>query len=812
MGRFSVFATTVLTLCLSQEVCRADEAINFDGFIRPFLARHCQDCHGAAAQEGNLRLDNLSPAFSDRRSAERWATVLRKLRAGEMPPKEEPQPEQQSLESITDWVEHQLVAADVHRRRTQGRVVLRRLNRVEYENTIRDLLAIDIDLKDALPEDGTAHGFDNIGHALSLSSVLLERYLEAADAALDAAIQTGPRPETRKARYSYKDERRVKDHKSYLPVDDALVFFSSGYSPTEINQFRASADGNYRIRVSAYAYQSDVHQTFRVYGSYGASTHLVGHFDVDPQPTVAEMVSRLGYRTTIRVVPYGTYLRKWNAAASETGPGVAVQWVEIEGPLIDQWPPASHTRLFGELPIEVVNSEEVRRNRRIKPRLEVVSDNPESDASAILARVLPKMFRRPVTTAMAEPYLEMILTTLDDGYTFQEAVRVGLKAALCSPDFLYLAMPESAPASLVPTDAFGLPLNDYELAARLSYFLWSSMPDDELFALAAAGTLSQQNTLREQTERMLNDPRAARFTSNFVGQWLDLREIDFTSPDAMLYPEFDELLKVSMVKETELFFDELLKHDLSVLNFVDSDFAILNERLARLYGIPDVIGHDRFQKVSLSEDSPRGGVLTQASVLKVTANGTNTSPVLRGVWVLDNILGKPAPPPPANVPAVEPDIRGATSIRDQLAKHRQIESCASCHRHIDPAGFALEQFDVIGGLRTNYRSIGEGAPASELINGRRVRYRIGLPVESGDIMPDGEQFRDVREFKQLLLRDRRQIVRCVAEKLMAYATGGGISFADHAGIEKIVTGVDSQGSGLRSLIHEVIQSSVFQHK
>lgn len=809
MSRFSILVTAVLTLCSSREICRADEAVNFDGFVRPFLAQHCQECHGEDAQEGNLRLDDLAPAFSERRPAEHWATVLRKLRTGEMPPKDEPQPELQDVESVSDWIERQLISADVERRRTQGRVVLRRLNRVEYENTIRDLLAIDIDLKEALPEDGKAHGFDNIGGALNISSVLLERYLEAADAALDAAIQTGPRPETIKRRYSYLAERRVKDHKSYLPVDDALVFFSSGYSPTEINQFRAPSDGNYRIRVSAYAYQSEAHQTFRVYGRYGASSHLIGHFDVDPKPTVAEMVSRLGAKTTVRVVPYATYLKRWNQAASETGPGVAVQWVEIEGPLIGQWPPASHTFLFGDLPIKVVNAEEIRRNRRIKPQLEVVSNAPESDAAAILARVLPKMFRRPVSASEAGPYLAMIRSKLADGYSFQDAVRVGLKAALCSPEFLYLDTPETSP---LDTAAFGLPLNNYELASRLSYFLWSSMPDDELFAFAAAGTLRQPHILREQTERMLNDPRADRFTENFVGQWLNLREIDFTSPDAMLYPEFDELLKVSMVKETELFFDELLQNDLSVLNFVDSDFAILNERLAQLYDISGVVGHDQFRKVQLPEESPRGGVLTQASVLKVTANGTNTSPVLRGVWVLDNILGEPAPPPPANVPAVEPDIRGAISIRDQLARHRQIESCASCHRHIDPAGFALEQFDVIGGFRTNYRSVGEGEPVSAQINGRRVRYRAGLPVESGDTLADGRQFRDVREFKDLLLRDERRIVRCVAEKLTAYATGEGIGFADHIEIESIVDQVEFSGSGLRSLIHEVIQSPVFRHK
>lgn len=797
MSRFAILMSVVLGFW--NPICHADDPVSFEATIQPFLAQHCIDCHGAEAQEGNVRLDDLRDTFSEKSPAEHWLNVLRKLSAGEMPPQDQPQPESADIASVTDWIEQQLIKADQERQQTQGRVVLRRLNRVEYENTIRELLAIDIDLKETLPEDSTAHGFDNIGDALNVSSVLLERYLEAADSALAAAIQTGPRPQTVKARYSYKDERRVKDHRSYLPVDDALVFFSSGYSPTEINQFHAPIDGNYRIRVSAYAYQSDAHQTYRVYGRYGASTHLVGYFDVDQQPTVSEMISRLGARTTIRIVPYGTFLKKWNAAASESGPGVAVQWVEVEGPLIDQWPPESHTRLFDDLPIEVVNADEFKRNRRIKPRHEVVSTDPESDASTILKRMLPKIFRRPVSASQAQPYLAIILARLADGYTFQEAVIVGLKAALCSPEFLYFDESHST-------------LNDFQLASRLSYFLWSTMPDDKLFELAESGLLRKPSVLHQQVERMLEDPRAVEFTRNFVGQWLDLRQIDFTSPDAMLYPEFDELLKVSMVKETELFFDELLKHDMSVMNFVNSDFTIINERLARLYGIDGVTGHDEFRKVNLQADSLRGGLLTQASVLKVTANGTNTSPVLRGVWVLDNILGQPAPPPPANVPAVEPDIRGATTIRDQLAKHRQIESCASCHRRIDPAGFALEQFDVIGGFRENYRSIGEGDPVGTEVNGRRVRYRKGLPVQTADVMPEGERFRDVREFKQLLLKDKRQIARCVTEKLMTYATGGGIGFADHAEIERIVDRTKLKNYGLRSLIHEVVQSKVFRNK
>ena len=329
--------------------------------------------------------------------------------------------------------------------------------------------------------------------------------------------------------------------------------------------------------------------------------------------------------------------------------------------------------------------------------------------------------------------------------------------------------------------------------------------------MASERKLRDPAVLRSQTERLLNDPRSVALTKNFLGQWLELREIDDTSPDRILYPEFDELLKVSMVRETELFFEELLKHDLSVLNFIDSDFTIINERLARHYGIDDVRGQE-FRRVSFRADSKRGGVITHASVLKITANGTNTSPVLRGVWLLDKLLGDPVPPPPANVPAVEPDIRGATSIRDQIARHRQDESCGVCHRKIDPAGFALENFDVIGGWRQNYRSVGDGERVNVEVNGRGVRYKRGPAVDAGDVFPDGRRFSGIDQFRSLLLNDKARITRGIADQLLTYSTGGPVQFADHEEVEAIVKQVAAKKYGLRSLIHEVVQSSIFRNK
>jgi hypothetical protein len=473
-------------------------------------------------------------------------------------------------------------------------------------------------------------------------------------------------------------------------------------------------------------------------------------------------------------------------ADSYEGPGVAVQWVEVEGPLHESWPPPSHRRIFGEL----------EQKRTTGNRVEVVSNDPAADAERILRGFVRRAYRRAVTDDDIKPFLKLVKARLDEKQSFEQAVRVGLKAVLVSPEFLFL---REKPGKL----------GDFALASRLSYFLWSTMPDDELFTLAEEHKLGQPETLRKQVERMLKDPKAKAFTENFVGQWLRLREIDATAPDARLYPEFDDMLKASMLREPYLFFDELLANNRSLTNFVASDFTFLNGRLAKHYGISGIDGWE-FRKVALPADSHRGGVLTMAGVLKVTANGTNTSPVTRGAWVLDRILNAPPPPPPDGVPAVEPDIRGATTIREQLAKHRAVPSCATCHTKIDPPGFALESFDVIGGWRENYRSLGKGEPVT--VEGRRMPYHKGPKVDPTGELADGDKFRDIDEFKQLLLKDKDRLARALAEKLLTYATGRAPEAADKPEIDAIVRAVREKKYGLRALVHEVVQSKVFRNK
>ncbi len=783
----------------------------FEAVVRPLFEKHCAECHGAKKQKGGMRVDELQPKFDAPDTAARWLRVMERIEAGEMPPKDEDRPPADAVKKVAGWIDANLFAADTARSTREGRGRVRRLNRVEHEYTLHDLFGIDTPLKGLLPEDGMALGFDKVGQALDLSSVLMERYLQAADAALDAAIVHEARPPSIHERFTYAGdnintniERDIGDGPQFARV----FFLATGNPPTQLRKFKAPAAGHYRFRVGAYAFQSDKPLTYRIYTSElfkrNAESMLVGHFRASPledgEYPVIEFEERLDAGQTIKFLPYGIGADIYRiGAATYSGAGLAVQWVDVEGPLYDTWPPTSHTRLFGDLPLgPVLSSGSATPKRTAAPRYGVVSTHPPADAEKIIREFVPRAFRRQVTDEEIVPFVSLADQRLAAGYDFEKAVRVALKAVLCSPEFLLL---DERPGRLT----------DDAIASRLSYFLWSSCPDDQLLRLAAARKLSTPENLHAQVERMLQDPKAARFTKNFTGQWLNLRDIDATVPDKMLYPEFDEYLKASMLGETESFFDDVLRNDRSVMTFVDSDFTFVNERLAKHYGIDEVSGSE-FRKVSLPAGSHRGGVLGQAAVLKVTANGTTTSPVLRGKFVADKILGEPPPGPPTGVPAVEPDIRGAVTIREQLAKHREIGQCASCHVKIDPLGFALENYDVIGGWRGNYRSLGEGAHVDTRNRNQGVRYRLGLKVDAADILPDGRTFQDVDEFKKLIAANPDRIARCLAEKLIVYATGSGIGYADRRAIKDIVDSVRPDNYGLRSLVHAIVQSPVFLNK
>ena len=464
------------------------------------------------------------------------------------------------------------------------------------------------------------------------------------------------------------------------------------------------------------------------------------------------------------------------------GEGIALKTMTIDGPLLDSWPPPSTRQLLTG--VEFDEDGEVR-----------LTKDPYAHIVDIVSAFAPRAFRRPLNEdeGELEAYASLAKPLLDDGRPFLEAVRVPLRAMLSAPMFLYHA-----------GDAG--PLDDFGLATRLSYFLWRSMPDDALLAAAHSGRLSDPEVLHTQVERMLDDPKAARFVKDFTGQAFRLYELRATSPDPGLYPEYDDLLGQAMEQETELFFGELIAKDLGAGSLIDADFTFVNRRLADHYGITGIAGQ-QMRKMMLPADSPRGGLLTQASVHKITANGTTTSPIPRGNFVLANLLGQPAPPPPAAVDIPESDTRGTTTIREQLDAHRSSPVCASCHRVIDPPGFALESFDPIGGFRTNYRVVG-----GEWNRGG-VPYTEGPPVDASGVTPDGNPFAGVEEYKRLMLQnDIDQVARHIASSMVVFSTGAEIDFADREAVEQIVEQGRNDGHPVRTMIHRVVGSDLFRSR
>ncbi len=794
--------------------------------VSGFIDKHCVECHDGDVKKGGLDLTALAWKLDERGSLDAWVEIFDRVAKGEMPPTKKARPEPKEKSAFLTELEKPLRESQSRQQAVSGRTVLRRLNRTEYENTVHDLLGIATPLKQILPEDSLMHGFDTVAEGLRFSQLQIEKYLEAADAALDAAIVLSQKPEGLKKRFDYKEEEGVRKNLAtpagtvtekntvksvhrvmYRELSDALVLFNTADYLSGLKQVRIPAPGTYRIRISGYAFQSDGKPiTLHIYShNYRAKT-LLSYCELPAdKPRLFEFTAKLdgGEHFVINSEDVGQDKHGksiHNVQANDfTGAGVAVQWFEVEGPLVDTWPPPSVKWAMGDVPLKTLPP--YKRKDRFGKSIgfELAPPDAKAAISAGLTQFAARAFRRPLEPGETDRFTRLATDSLDAGETFENAMRVGLRALLTSPQFLLF---EERPGRL----------EDFALASRLSYFLWSTMPDLELMRVAGEKNLTQPEVLRAQVERMLKSEKARSFTTNFVGQWLDMRGIDATSPDKRLYPEFDMVLKVSMVAEAEAFFDEVLTKNLPVRNFIDSDFVMLNRRLAEHYGIDGVEG-EQFRRVSLAPGSPRGGVLAQAGVLKVTANGTVTSPVLRGAWVLKRLLGQPASPPPPNVGSIEPDTRGTTTIREQLAKHRDSETCASCHANIDPPGFALECFDVIGGWRETYRAQDQGSKPTRKVKGLDIwQYKDGLPVDASGELSDGRTFSGITEFKKLLLTQEDQVMSALASKLVIYSTGAGTQFADRPVIDSIVRQTRKKGGGLRSLVHAVVESPLFLSK
>jgi cytochrome c553 len=809
-------------------------------FLQPFIKTYCVACHGPEKQEGKLRLDTLATDFSQAEVARQWVEVMDQLNRGEMPPDDRPRPDTVAQQQIVKWIAAELRAAERQSRSSGGRVVLRRMNRTEYANTIRDLLAIHFlpgeSPLDFLPPDGRADGFDKGSSALMLDPSLLDKYYEVAQRIAAQAIVIGPPPfATYRNRFELEDTAKrgsirymcaqpgfqCREHDVVVMEGGTRSFDDLFYPGTKQNGGRGKRipiKGMYAVRVRAAADRGgkDEPVTMQVVREGGGEGVLLETIVDAPEaePKVYEVIMplgtdggefsvRIGKQTRFRGYSqaYGHMERAIEKAGNDQNfgeimrirgrmlaegivsgsmpnpevldlkavPKLFVDWIEIEGPLYEQWPPRSHDIVMGTAKDAAQDVQRVR---------------------AIFTRFLPRAFRRPVAEQEVEPFVKLVQQELDSGAKFEEAIRVGLAAVLTSPKFIYLFEPSSESRR---------GLNDDELASRLSYFLWSSLPDERLFELAAAGKLNEPKTLAAEVERMLKHDRSSALVNGFGAQWLRTDEFRNFKPDEKLYTAYNDKLGAAMVQQSLGFFEHVLRSDLPVTSFLDSDFTLINERLARFYGIDGVEG-EAFRVVKLPADSPRGGLLGQAGVMLRGSDGNRTKPVTRGVYVREVLFNDPPDPPPPNVGEIEPNIQGKNlTVRDRLLQHQQIEACAACHRSIDPYGLALENFNVIGQWRDQQ-------------DGENFRGGQRPKIDASSKLPNGDEFTTFAEFKSLLKQQHPRFRQALAEKLLSYALGRPVEPLDRPTIDQMTTAAVASDDSLRSLIQALVASEAFRTK
>jgi len=749
--------------------------------VAAFLEGHCVECHDADVKKGGLDLTTLTFDKLDAASLTTWQHIFERVRDGEMPPKKKPQPDKNEKDLFLAALKAPLLEIDQADIAANGRVRSRRLTRVEYEHTMHDLLGIDIPLKTLLPEDRASHGFETVADGQQLSHHQLARYLDVADLALDEAFDRAKKGDATYAKHhtpemliknrggNYRGPDLRKGESITWPI--GLQFF--GRTPTW-----APASGWYRITLRGVR---GINPTAdgAVWGTLRSGTcesnapllFMIGLVEATATPRDVTFEAWIEENHRLELRPNDGTHKRAPTGAKGGNVSFAGRNLEKEG-----YAGIAHRGIDIERIYPVANAEGVQKKLFGGDGLEALK---AENFDKLVHRFATRAFRRPVTEAQSAPYREIAAKSLQEGDSVLEALRAAYRAILCSPRFLtFIESPG--------------PLDDHAIASRLSFALWCSMPDQELLDLANQNKLHDPQTLTQQVERLLSHSKAKRFITSFTDQWLKLNQIDFTTPDTRLFRDFDPVVQESMLQETRSYFTELLRRDLSITNFIDSDFAFLNGRLARHYKADLALqSGEGLQKVSLKPEAKRGGLITQGAILKVTADGTSTSPVVRGVFINERILGNHIPPPPPGVPAIEPDIRGATSIRDQLDKHRNNESCASCHQTIDPPGFALENYDPVGIWRPGYGKDGKGAK-----------------IDPSGLTPEGATFTDLATWQQIYTKQPQQLARGFATHFLTYATGAPPRFSDEAALDDIA----KKATNVRSIIREVILSGVFRRK
>ncbi|MHC4877122.1 MAG: DUF1592 domain-containing protein [Planctomycetota bacterium] len=780
-------------------VCAA--APEFLKDVLPILKARCVSCHGPDEQSSSIRLDNLSTdLIKDRRAAENWHEVLNVLNRGEMPPEDEPQLTKAERQVLTGWLTQAINDAVEAQRRSSGRVVMRRLNQIEYQNTMIDLLGLDMDYARDLPPDSVSEdGFTNNGESLQMSALQLEYYLDAARRALDRVIVSGPAPQVHDYEFT---ESNVKGWLRQVERSNRLGR-QQAFLGTMVDKY--PEEGEFRIRVTLTA---DIKPEkglplLEVSVGYRPDTKVLFH-PVEVVEVTSEDEQTFEFRGRLENHPLpvrgqgkfpGLVVRLRNLyddgsplpkadpdkkdrkrgdvyPVEEALPSLQIKKVQFTAPVFDQWPPALHRRILFDS--------------------ELRDTDENAYVSEVLRRFMSRAFRRPASDAEVGAMAEFYQSISPEFPSFEETIRETLAMVLIQPESLYLLEPAGDEKRAV---------SDWELASRLSYFLWSTMPDDELVDLASRGQLRQPKVLTAQVERMLEDERAKRFVRQFANQWLHLDVVDSVAISRDYYPRFDDSLKDDMRTESQELIGHLIRSDASALDLLASDYTMLNERLARHYGVDGVYGQS-FRPVKLPADQHRGGLLGHASVLLAGSTGQDSHAVRRAVWIRDRLLNDPPAAPPPNVPGLDPaDPKFLKlSIREQLVVHRGTEACANCHQGIDPWGIALENFDAVGLWRTEIRR-GTG------------RNRQTLPVVANDTLPNGQELNGADSLREYLVKERRDdFVRSLVSRLLTYSLGRRLELADRGVVEELSREFGQNGYRMRSLIHAIVASEPFLTK
>ena len=739
----------------------APEDATFKQKILPFVQKYCLDCHNADKAAGGLTLDGYVSESHARKDRKTWLEVQHRLAAGDMPPKKKKeQPGKDEKAFVIDWIENTLTKIDCGTR-DPGRVTLRRLNRAEYNNTIRDLCGVDFKPADDFPSDDVGYGFDNIGDVLSFQPVLLEKYMAAADKVLTTALTL---PEiTPSTKQTFRAQNLItvpRAAKMGDPGKPKIVFNSEGSAGLE--KFNFPEVGEYVLRFRGWGTNLGDEfpkVVFRV-GGKDVKTFSVEAPQDKPQTYEVREKFTAGERRVVVAFTNAFEDKKANKSRE-----FGVELIEIEGPLN---------------PTAKPDPDSVKLLLIARP---TGDKNKREAAEKVLTNFARRAYRRPAKPEEASRLMRLYDLAEKQGEPFEKAIRLPMKAVLCSPHFLYRIEEDPKEPDGVRT------LNDFEFATRLSYFLWSSMPDEELFTLAARNELRKPAVLEAQIKRMLKDGKSRALSENFAGQWLQLRNLRTLAPDKGYYPAWDDALRNAMIREAEAFFEYIVQDDRGVLEFLDADYSFLNERLAKHYGIAKIDGPE-FRRVTLP-DNRRGGIITMASTLTVTSNPTRTSPVKRGKWILENVLGTPPPPPAPDVPELPPTGQLKGTLRQQMEQHRANPTCAVCHAKLDPLGFGLENFDGIGGWRT--------------VDNRQ-------PIDPSGVLPDGAKFSGPGELRKVLLGKSDLFRRCLAEKLLTFALGRGLEYYDKCALDDITRATQTRQDRFSALVLAVVQSDPFQKR